>query len=138
MNQIQFPLVNYQSTIYSVVVFSTTQFVPRSFSCKNSHFLYLQLTALITDGCDKLAEYTSFTGRQHHLSNGNFHHLSFIGEHELSRSLVLIMELLESVTINSQQILQTDKSSAFTFCQTPIERIVTDASTKDLFPNILK
>ncbi|CAF1569836.1 unnamed protein product [Adineta ricciae] len=83
--------------------------------------LYNLLTALIIDGCDKLAEYTSFTG-----------------EHELSRSLILIMELLESVTINSQQILQTDKSSAFTFCQTPIERIVTDASTKDLFPNIMK
>lgn len=48
------------------------------------------------------------------------------------------MQLLESVTINSQQILQTDKSSTFTFCQTPIERIVTDANTKDLFPNIMK
>jgi len=61
-----------------------------------------------------------------------------LGEQELSKSLILIMELLELVTINSQQILQTDKSSTFTFCQTPIERIVTDANTKDLFPNIMK
>ncbi|CAF0744007.1 unnamed protein product [Rotaria sordida] len=79
------------------------------------------LTALITDGCEKLFEY-----------------VAFIGEQELSRSLILIMELLESVTINSQQILPTDKSSSFTFCQTPIERIVTDTNTKDLFPNIMK
>jgi len=61
-----------------------------------------------------------------------------LGEQELSRSLILIFDLLESVTINSQQILQTDKTSAFTFCQTPIERIVTDANTKDIFPNIMK
>jgi hypothetical protein len=61
-----------------------------------------------------------------------------IGEQELSRSLILIIQLLELVTINSQQMLQTDKSSTFTFCQTPIERIVTDATTKDLFPNIMK
>ena len=79
------------------------------------------MTALITDGCEKLSEYVPFTG-----------------ERELSRSLILIMELLELVTINSQQILQTDKSSTFTYCQTPIERIVTDANTKDLFPNIMK
>ncbi|CAF5158418.1 unnamed protein product, partial [Rotaria magnacalcarata] len=79
------------------------------------------LTTLIADGCEKLFEYVSFTGEQ-----------------ELSRSLVLIMELLESVTISSQQILQTDKSSTFTFCQTPIDRIVTDTNTKDLFPNIMK
>ncbi|CAF3059288.1 unnamed protein product [Rotaria socialis] len=79
------------------------------------------LTTLIADGCEKLFEYVSFTGEQ-----------------ELSRSLVLIMELLESVTISSQQILQTDKSSTFTFCQTPIDRIVTDANTKGLFPNIMK
>ncbi|UJR23726.1 hypothetical protein I4U23_026706 [Adineta vaga] len=83
--------------------------------------LYNLLTALITDGCEKLSEYSPFTGEQ-----------------ELSRSLILIMELLELVTINSQQILQTDRSSTFTFCQTPIERIVTDANTKDLFPNIMK
>jgi hypothetical protein len=61
-----------------------------------------------------------------------------LGEQELSRSLILIMELFELVTINSQQILQSDKSSIFTFCQTPIERIVTDANIKDLFPNIMK
>jgi len=61
-----------------------------------------------------------------------------LGEQELSRSLILIFDLLESVTINSQQILQTDKTSAFTFCQTPTERIVTDANTKDIFPNIMK
>ncbi len=79
------------------------------------------MTALITDGCEKLSEYVPFTGEQ-----------------ELSRSLILIMELLELVTINSQQILQTEKSSTFTFCQTPIERIVTDANTKDLFPNIMR
>ncbi len=61
-----------------------------------------------------------------------------LGEQELSRSLILIIELFELVTINSQQILPTDKSSTLTFCQTPIERIVTDANTKDLFPNIMK
>ncbi|CAF1345621.1 unnamed protein product [Adineta steineri] len=83
--------------------------------------LYNLLTTLITDGCEKLSEYVSFSGEQ-----------------ELSRSLILIIDLLELVTINSQQILQTDKSSTFTFCQTPIERIVTDANTKDLFPNIMK
>lgn len=48
------------------------------------------------------------------------------------------MELLESVTLSSQQMLQTDKPSTITFCQTPIERIVTDTNTKDLFPNIMK
>jgi hypothetical protein len=48
------------------------------------------------------------------------------------------MELFELVTINSQQMLQTEKSSTFTFCQTPIERIVIDTNTKDLFPNIMK
>ena len=48
------------------------------------------------------------------------------------------MELLESITTSSQQILQTDKSSTLTFCQTPIERIVTDTETKSLFPNIMK
>lgn len=64
--------------------------------------------------------------------------MSRVGEQELSRSLILIMDLLEYVTVNSQHILQTDRSSAFTFCQTPIERIVTDANTKDIFPNILK
>ncbi|CAF2870744.1 unnamed protein product [Rotaria sp. Silwood2] len=79
------------------------------------------LTTLISDGCEKLFEY-----------------VPFIGEQELSRSLILIMELLESVTLSSQQILQTDKLSSFTFCQTPIERIVTDTNTKDLFPNIMK
>lgn len=48
------------------------------------------------------------------------------------------MELLESVTTCSQQILQADTTSTFTYCQTPIERIVTDTNTKDLFPNIMK
>lgn len=60
------------------------------------------------------------------------------GEQELSKSLILIMEFFESVTTNSQQMLQTDKSSTFTFCQTPIERIVSDINTKDLFPQLMK
>ncbi len=93
---------------------------------------------MITDGCEKLSEYVSFTGKNvvfiFMIDNKN----DLLGEQELSRSLILIMELFELVTVNSQQILQTDKSSTFTFCQTPIERIVTDANTKDLFPNIMK
>lgn len=73
------------------------------------------------DGCEKLSEYISFSGEQ-----------------ELSRSLILIIELFESVSINSQQVLLTDKSSTFTFCQTPIERMITDPNSKDLFPNLMK
>ncbi len=94
---------------------------------------------MITDGCEKLSEYVPFTGEKTKLCHFKKKRIIIsLGEQELSRSLILIMELLELVTINSQQILQTDKSSTFTFCQTPIERIVTDANTKDLFPNIMK
>ena len=61
-----------------------------------------------------------------------------IGEDELSKSLILIMELFELVTTNSQQMLQTDQSSTFAFCQTPIERIVVDTNTKDLLPAMMR
>lgn len=73
------------------------------------------------DGCEKFSEYIPFPGEQ-----------------ELSRSLILIIELFESVSISSQQILQTNGSSTFTFCQTPIERMITDPNSKDLFPNLMK
>ena len=62
----------------------------------------------------------------------------YLGEEELSKSVLWMMGLFELVTINSQQILQTDKSSIFTLCQTTIERILIDINTKDLFPNIIK
>ncbi len=94
---------------------------------------------MIADGCERLSEYISFTGKTVGFYGFNKpEELISLGEQELSRSLILIMDLFELVTVNSQQILQTDKSSSFTFCQTPIERIVTDANTKDLFPNIMK
>lgn len=61
-----------------------------------------------------------------------------LGEQELSRSLILIMEIFESVTTNGQQILQADQSSSFNFCQTPIERMITDTNCKELFPNMIR
>ena len=91
------------------------------------------------DGCEKLSEYVSFPGEKivcFFFENKKY--LCSLGEQELSRSLILIIDLFESVSVNSQQILQTDKSSAFTFCQTPIERIITDTNTKDFFPNLMK
>ena len=113
---------NYFSTIYSGEEFSTLWSVSLRHSMISERLLSLsQLTNLIADGCDKLSEYVSFTGEQ-----------------ELAKSLILIMEFFESVTTNSQQMLQSEKSSTFTFCQTPIERIVSDVNTKDLFPQLMK
>ena len=93
----------------------------------------------MADGCEKLSEYISFTGKTIGFYGfDKTKEMISLGEQELSRSLIIIMDLLELITVNSQQVAQTDRSSSFTFCQTPIERIVTDANTKDLFPNIMK